>query len=188
MNGMVRALFALPIGYIKLGVARVFSGAKFGDLPRIDFDTEISIEKGSSCLIGKRFNMRKNAILRVRKGGKLTFGNNVSLANNCIITCHNCVEINDNVQLSPGVLIYDHDHDFRSPNGLEDRHFCSSPVIIGKNVWVGANSIILRGANIGDNSVVAAGTVVRAGVYPNGSMIYQRKITECKAINYNISK
>ena len=43
----------------------------------------------------------------------------------------------------------------------EDRHTtCPAPIVLGKNVWVGANATILRGVTIGDNAVVAAGAVV----------------------------
>ncbi|MEO8199502.1 MAG: DapH/DapD/GlmU-related protein [Gemmatimonadota bacterium] len=42
-----------------------------------------------------------------------------------------------------------------------------APVIIGTNCWIGLNSIILRGVTIGDNSIVAAGSVVTKSVPPN---------------------
>ena len=38
-------------------------------------------------------------------------------------------------------------------------------IIIGENVWIGLNSIILKGATIGDNSIVAAGSVVGGGIF-----------------------
>jgi acetyltransferase-like isoleucine patch superfamily enzyme len=41
------------------------------------------------------------------------------------------------------------------------------PVAIGDNVWIGAHAIILPGVTVGDNSVVAAGSVVRDDVPPN---------------------
>ena len=34
------------------------------------------------------------------------------------------------------------------------------PVHIGKNVWIGANSVILPGVTIGNNAVIAAGSIV----------------------------
>ena len=43
----------------------------------------------------------------------------------------------------------------------------TKPVIIGDNVWIGMNAVILKGVKIGDNSVVAAGAVVTKSVPPN---------------------
>jgi acetyltransferase-like isoleucine patch superfamily enzyme len=42
---------------------------------------------------------------------------------------------------------------------------------IGNDVWVGANSTILKGAKIGDGCIVATGSVVLGGTYPNRSLI-----------------
>jgi acetyltransferase-like isoleucine patch superfamily enzyme len=41
------------------------------------------------------------------------------------------------------------------------------PVYIGKNVFVGLNVIILKGAEIGDNSIIAAGSVVKGKIPAN---------------------
>ena len=43
-----------------------------------------------------------------------------------------------------------------------------TPVRVGRNVIVGANSVVLRGAEIGPNAVVAAGAVVRSGELSGG--------------------
>lgn len=45
---------------------------------------------------------------------------------------------------------------------------------IGNNVWIGAGCIILRGAKIEDNCVIAAGTVVK-GLVPHDCMCYQKR-------------
>ena len=49
--------------------------------------------------------------------------------------------------------------------------FVSESITIGNNVWVGANSTILKGAKIGNNCIVATGSVVVAGVYPNNAIL-----------------
>jgi acetyltransferase-like isoleucine patch superfamily enzyme len=49
--------------------------------------------------------------------------------------------------------------------------FPTSSIVIGDNVWLGANTTILRGAHIGDDCIVATGAVVTAGHYPKGSIL-----------------
>ena len=55
-------------------------------------------------------------------------------------------------------------------------------MIIGKNCWIGANTIILKGTIIGDNCVVGAGCVLK-GKYPDSTIIIQKRITETKPLN-----
>jgi acetyltransferase-like isoleucine patch superfamily enzyme len=43
----------------------------------------------------------------------------------------------------------------------------TAPVIIADNAWIGMNATILKGVTIGENSVVAAGSVVTKSVPPN---------------------
>ena len=50
---------------------------------------------------------------------------------------------------------------------------------IGNNVWIGANTIILRGTKIGDNAVIAAGSIVK-GEVPTGAVIVQKRVSEIR--------
>lgn len=61
--------------------------------------------------------------------------------------------------LGQSVKIYDHDYDYCS----DDRkiNFKQSPVVVHKNVWICSNVIVLKNTEVGEESVVAAGTVVR---------------------------
>ena len=61
--------------------------------------------------------------------------------------------------------------------GLKREQFKSADIIIGKNCWIGANTIILKGTRIGDNSIIGAGSVVR-GEIPNGSLVIQKRKTD----------
>ena len=49
--------------------------------------------------------------------------------------------------------------------------FPADPIVIGNDVWLGANVTILKGARIGAGSIVATGAVVPAGEYPPRSII-----------------
>ena len=54
-------------------------------------------------------------------------------------------------------------------------------MVIGKNSWIGANSIILRGVKIGKNCVVAAGSIVSKDI-PENSIYYSKRTSEIKTI------
>lgn len=177
MNGYLRAAFAVPNAVLKLSLLKIFHLKRltFGNLPRISLFTELTVENGAMLHIGNRFNMRSGSKVRIRNKGQLCFGDNVSISHNCIITCREKIVIGSDVQFAPGVLVYDHDHDYCAEGGIKAGKYKTEPIVIGNNVWVGANAIILRGAKIGDNAVIAAGTVVRRGQYSPDSLIYHKR-------------
>ena len=63
----------------------------------------------------------------------------------------------------------------RASGGLKAGKYKTAPVIIGENVWIGANSIVLRGTRIGDRSVIAAGCVVHGEIPPDTILIQRRE-------------
>ena len=54
---------------------------------------------------------------------------------------------------------------------------------IGDNVWIGANSVILRGSVIGSGCVIGAGSVIK-GTYPPDSVIIQKRSNEVMERNH----
>lgn len=70
--------------------------------------------------------------------------------------------------LGPGVKVVGNDHVFGVPGS--PIIFSGRPpfkrTIIGKDVWVGANAVVISGTRIGDGAVVAAGSVVTRDVPP----------------------
>ena len=72
--------------------------------------------------------------------------------------------------IAPNVIIVDSDfHQTWPPESrfISDTRTSDKEVIIGRNVWVGMNSLILKGSVIGDNSIIAAGSVVTEEIPPN---------------------
>ena len=88
--------------------------------------------------------------------------------------CHDSITIGANTIMGPGVYIYDHDHVFDSTVGVRRNEYVTAPISIGKNCWIGANTVILRGTTIGDNCLIAAGCVVKGNV-PAGSVVIQKR-------------
>ena len=176
MNKYLRAIVVVPTGFLKTLCLKLlhpksFKGVQFA---QISPHTEITLERGARLEIGKGFKMRDGAKIRVRKGAKLLIGKNVSINTNNIIACRESIIIGNGVEFSPNVQMYDHDHDFRVDGGIKSKKYKTSKIIIGDNVWIGSNVVALRGTIIGENSVIAAGSILKKSV-PSNSLFVQKK-------------
>jgi acetyltransferase-like isoleucine patch superfamily enzyme len=101
-------------------------------------------------------------VLDAEPGASIEIGNNVTFNHGVIITSRAKVTIGDDTFLGPMVRIMDSDG--HGLDGLEEKQ---EPIVIGKNVLIGAHAMILKGVTIGDNSVVGAGAVVTRNVEAN---------------------
>ena len=104
-------------------------------------------------------------ILFSMKTGRIIIGHRVGISNAAICSA-NLVEIGDQTIIGGGAKIYD--TDFHSTDAQHRMNgntgIVTSPVIIGKRVFVGAHSIILKGVVIGDDAVIGAGSVVTKNI------------------------
>ena len=152
---------------------------------RVSLSTHIQ-RKSGEMKIGKKFSTRRNVEINVREQACLVIGDHVFINSGSIITCRNHIHIGDNTILGPGVMIFDHDHAIINGKPMHNR-FESDTIHIGKNVWIGAGSIILKGSNIKDGSIVAAGSLVNKEI-PEGNIFIQRRKSELMPIHCNENK
>jgi acetyltransferase-like isoleucine patch superfamily enzyme len=81
------------------------------------------------------------------------------------IVAHQSIDIGDDVYTGPYVYITDQNHGYADPSVPIGRQWpVNDPVSIGPGCWLGAGAVILPGARIGRNVVIAAGSVVRGEV------------------------
>ncbi len=81
------------------------------------------------------------------------------------IVGHWSIEIGDDIQTGPYVYITDQNHSYRDPGSPIGRQLpVEASVRIGSGSWLGAHCVVLPGADLGINTVVAAGAVVRGRV------------------------
>ncbi len=108
---------------------------------------------------------------KVSTDAKLRIGNRVFIGYQNVFSVAKSIEINDDTMFASGVQILDNiSHPLSPRRRLHHESFTideASPVIIGNNVWLGTNAMILKGVTIGDNSIVAAAAVVTKSVPPN---------------------
>lgn len=125
---------------------------------------------GCNISVGDNFFMNHNC--QILDGGKVTFGDYVFIAPNCVFTTA------------------EHALDVEQRNeGLE----AALPITVGNNVWIGAGVIVLGGVTIGDNTVIGAGSVVTKDI-PSGVIAVgtpcrvMREITEADKHKYPVCK
>ncbi|WNJ89012.1 sugar O-acetyltransferase [Bosea sp. 685] len=92
-------------------------------------------------------------------------GRNVFINQNCTFYDLGGLDIADDVMIGPGVSIITSGHPIEPSRR---RSFVvAKPIAIGRNVWIAAGATIIGGVTVGENSVVAAGSVVTKDVPPN---------------------
>lgn len=85
------------------------------------------------------------------------------------------MELGDNVMCGTNVIIGDrNDHEDKYPQ------WQPQPVKIGKNVWIGMNSVVMRGVTIGNNVIIGANSIVTKDIAENAIAAGN----PCKVIKY----
>ena len=125
------------------------------------------IEIGDQCMIAELVTLCAG----MAPGHDLGRDPVVRIGDRCVIgrgshiVAHCDIKIGDDVWTGPYVYITDQNHGYEDPDTPIGRQFpVNRPVSIGSGSWLGAGAIVLPGASIGRNVVVAAGSVVRGTV------------------------
>ncbi len=97
-------------------------------------------------------------------GKNITVGKNVFINSGCKFQDQGGITIGDDTLIGHNVVLATLNHGIAP----EERHdLFPAPIHIGKNVWIGANAVVLPGVAIGDHAVIAAGAVVTKDVPAN---------------------
>jgi serine acetyltransferase len=140
------------------------AGAVFG---------EGSIAVGEDTLIGALVTLSAGLLPGQDLGPDpvLRIGDRCVIGRGSHIVAHADIRIGDDVWTGPYVYITDQNHGYADPDTPIGRQApVNKPVEIGAGSWLGAGAIVLPGARIGRNVVVAAGSVVR-GEVPDHSVV-----------------
>ena len=98
--------------------------------------------------------------------GDVTIGDYTRIGIHCTVIGPVC--IGHHVNLAQGITVTALNHNFADTNRrIDEQGISTKPVVIGDDVWIGANAVILPGVTIGRHVVVAAGAVVTKDVPEN---------------------
>lgn len=132
--------------------------------------TTFTLGESSTCLIKGEFILGDDVHIRVAKQGKLIIEgrdneSGSGITARCVILVNDFVSIGADTIIAWDTFITDSDWHL-----IDDKLHCS-PTIIGNHVWIAQGVSILRGAEIGENSIVGSRAVVLEGNYPSFSLI-----------------
>ena len=136
-------------------------------LNRLTFNDADAVRSLFSDLIGKQVDDSFLLIPPFYTAGGLdiSVGRNVFVNQNCTFYDLGGLHLADDVMIGPNVSIITSGH----PVDPFRRRACviATPIVIERNVWIAAGATIIGGVTVGENSVVAAGSVVTRDVPPN---------------------
>ncbi len=142
--------------------------------PRAHFGTKCDIRHGFHLLLGREADLRVgegcilDRELTIECRGILHIGARVIFGHHCTLGVRESVIIGDDTMLAEMVSIRDHDHrfdDLKVP--IREQGMVSSPITIGRNVWIGAKVSVVKGVSIGDGAIIGANAVVTRDVPAN---------------------
>ena len=95
--------------------------------------------------------------------GDVIIGDYTRIGLHCTVIGPIC--IGNHVNLAQGIVVTALNHNFNdNTKRIDEQGVSTKPVVIGDDVWIGANAVVLPGVTIGQHSVVAAGAVVTQDV------------------------
>ena len=151
-------------------------GCRFFGLPVIVKAGGGNIRIGSRLTLASSFlsnmiGLWQRSVIIARNGGSVEIGDDVSMSGVTIYAFRH-IEIGDHTIIGANTKIFDSDFhpidpQIRLVNEDDKQHTAMKETIIGKNVFIGCNALILKGVRIGDNAVIGAGSVVTRDVPEN---------------------
>jgi acetyltransferase-like isoleucine patch superfamily enzyme len=134
---------------------------------RLTFDDADEIRALFSELTGRKVDDHFRLIppFYTAYGLEIRVGQRVFINQNCTLYDLAELRIGDDVMIGPNVSLMTAGH----PVAPSQRRasIVAKPIVIERNVWIAAGATIIGGVTVGENSVVAAGSVVTRDVPPN---------------------
>lgn len=146
-----------------------FRGASIGNgtriPPRTIFTWPHQVKIGSNCVLQPDIFFNYDHYWT--PGPSMVFGDRVFIGRNCEFNIRDLLYVGNDCLIASGVKVIDHDHGISKETPMNQQPVRCAQIRIEDNVWIGANSIILKGVDIGCGSIVAAGSVVTRHVPQN---------------------
>lgn len=171
ISTIMRIKFSPKLNRLFLRCKRVLTGYNCNILGRVSIIGPGKITIGDNFMMtsGEHINPItanvQGAFFTDSPDAQIVIGNNVGMSSTRM-WIHDKLTIGDNVKIGGGVLLIDtdcHPLDF-NVRRISNEGTKSAPIAIEDDVWIGAQSIVLKGVTIGARSIIGAGSVVTKSI------------------------
>ena len=101
-------------------------------------------------------------------GPSIILGDRVFIGNAVEFNIQGRIEIGDDCLIGAKCFFVDHDHGIHSDKTLNRQPNEIRPIRLGRNVWLGAGCIVLKGVEVGSGAVIGAGSLLTKSIPENG--------------------
>lgn len=174
--------FLVWVAYVFNNIMLYIYNIEYGESLVINGFVKLIISKGATVKIGDNFRLNsgkkfnpigrnQRSLFVVNKNAELIIGNNVGMSSIAIV-CASKIVFGDNIKIGGNTVFYDtdfHSLDYkeRTSNPEQKHNIKTKPIIINDNVFIGGHSIILKGTEIGENSILGAGSIASGKIPSN---------------------
>lgn len=126
---------------------------------------------GGPVSLGDGAVVNQDVCVQTGQRGTVAIGAGTHIQPRCQLSAYvGAIRIGDDVQIAPSCMFYPYDHGLDPAQPISRQPLVSTgDVTVGDGAWIGANAILLSGAQVGAGAVVAAGAVV-VGEVPAGAI------------------
>lgn len=123
-----------------------------------------ALDAGQGLIVlGEACTLNRYAMLQSGRG-RVVLGDRVEVNNHALLNGGGGLEVGDDSLIGPGVKIISYQHGIAPDQPIRLQPNQDRPIRIGRDVWIGANAVVLAGVKIGDGAVIGAGAVVTRDV------------------------
>jgi acetyltransferase-like isoleucine patch superfamily enzyme len=129
----------------------------------IALDAQVFAERNRPVVVGPRSSIASLAFVH----GPVTLGADVSINHGASLEgAAGGITVGDGTRIAAGARLFAFDHGIAPDQPIREQPHRSEGIIVGRDVWIGANAGVTDGVRVGDHAVVAMGAVVTKDIEP----------------------
>ena len=165
-----KIFFRLRFQFAARSVLRKFwlriQGANFGHgtgIPRLAITWPHQVSIGERCILEDDIFFKYDGFWQ--PGPSILIRDRVFIGRSCEFNIRRRIEIGSDSLIASGCKFIDHDHEMAVGELPMNKQLCpDGEIILGEDVWLGVNVVVLKGVTIGQGAVVGAGAVVTKSI------------------------